>query len=317
MTTTTSGTRMSLGAVVKGKQSKAWRILLYGTEGVGKSTFASQCPSPIFLGAEDGTAHLDVVRFPSPQSWSDVLAAVQVLIDETHAYKTLVLDTVDWAEPLLWAHICKRDKKQDIEDYGYGKGYQAALDEWRVFLAQLEKLRAKNINVLLLGHSHLKPFKNPEDDDYDRYELKLHAKAGGLLKEWCDAVLFANYETASRKDAKTKRVRGVSTGARYIYTQRTAAYDAKNRFDFAEVMPFSFADVETAMAGSTISIDDLVSEIKRKAALLGKTLEDQAVAAIERAGKDTTKLTWLNTWVNSQQQKQTTTTESQKESAHV
>ncbi len=176
-------TKMQLSGVVKGKQAKSWRILLYGTEGVGKSTFASQCPAPIFLGAEDGTAHLDVQRFPSPSCWDDILSAVKILADDKHEFKTLVVDTVDWVEPLLWAHICKRDKKQDIEDYGYGKGYQCALDEWRTFLALLEKLREKSINVLLLGHSHLKTFKNPTDEDFDRYELKLHAKAAGLLKE--------------------------------------------------------------------------------------------------------------------------------------
>lgn len=305
--------KMQLSGVVKGKQAKSWRILLYGTEGVGKSTFASQCPAPIFLGAEDGTAHLDVQRFPSPSNWDDILSAVKILADDKHEFKTLVVDTVDWVEPLLWAHICKRDKKQDIEDYGYGKGYQCALDEWRTFLAALEKLREKSINVLLLGHSHLKTFKNPTDEDFDRYELKLHAKAAGLLKEWSDAVLFADYETMSRKDAKTKRIRGVSTGARYLYTQRTAAYDAKNRFNFQDVMAFSYPDIETAMRGSTVSHEVLVAEITRKAALLEKSLEAQAIAAIGRAGSDTTKLTLLNTWVNSQQQKQQPTTTQQKD----
>lgn len=292
--------KMNLSSLTKGKQSKPWRVLLYGTEGVGKSTFASQCPSPVFLGAEDGTAHLDVQRFQSPQTWDDMRAAVQSLLDETHQFKTLVVDTVDWAEPLLWAHICLRDKKKDIEDYGYGKGYQAALDEWRVFLAQLERLREKQINVLLLGHSHLRPFKNPEGEDYDRYELKLHLKAGGLLKEWCDAVLFAAHEMIATKDKKTSRVRGFSTGARLMHASKTAAYDAKNRFDLPDTMPFSYADFASAMAGTSVDVEALLAEIKRKTDAIKEADREKVHAAIGRAGGDVSKLLQLNTWVNSQ-----------------
>lgn len=296
----TATKRMALSAVIKGKQSRAWRILLYGTEGIGKSTFASQCPAPIFLGAEDGTAHLDVVRFPSPQNWDDMRAAVQTLVADEHQYKTLVVDTVDWAEPLLWDFICRRDKKQNIEDYGYGKGYQAALDEWRIFLSQLEKLREKNINVLLLGHSQLKLFKNPEGEDFDRYELKLNLKAGGLIKEWCDAVLFARHEMDATKDKKTNRVRGISTGARLLHSEKTAAYDAKNRFNLPAVMTFSYADFESALAGASIDSAQLIAEIKNKTALIRDADKDKVHAAITRAGGDVSKLLQLNAWVNGQ-----------------
>src|SRR3990172_4996521 len=181
--------RMTLTALVKGKQPHPIRALLYGVEGVGKSTFAADAPTPIFLGAEDGTAELDIARFPTPESWSEVLGAVQTLTAE--------------------AHNCKRDVKENIEDYGYGKGYVAALDEWRLFFAAMERLRrVKPMHVLLLAHSWIKPFKNPTGDDFDRYELKLHAKAGGLAKEWTDCVLFAEHERLVAKNDKTKRGRG-------------------------------------------------------------------------------------------------------------
>ena len=292
--------RMTLASVKRGKSLGPWRILLYGVEGIGKTTFAAATPSPIFLGAEDGSGHLDVARFPSPGSWGDVRAAVETLVREKHDYRTLVVDTVDWAEPLLWEFICARDKKANVEDYGYGKGYQVALDEWRVLLAQLERLRGVGVNVLLLGHTHLKPFKNPEGDDFDRYELKLHLKAGGLLKEWSDAVLFANHETFAKKDERTKRVKGVSTGARWLYTTRTAAYDAKNRFGFPEMLPLSWPDVEAAMTAPQADVTTLLEEIRRKAALLDKAAVERVEAAISRAAGDAEKLTQLNTWINSQ-----------------
>lgn len=307
MTTTTTvpaaSKRMTLAAVSSGKQAKAWRILLYGTEGVGKTTFASQCPAPIFLGVEDGSAHLDVARFPSPQSWLEVREAVQQLIDGPHEYKTLVVDTVDAAEPLLWAHIVRRDttSKQplsSIEDYGYGKGYQVALDEWRSFLAQLERLRERSVNVLLLGHSLLRTFKNPEGEDFDRYELKLHAKSAGLLKEWADAVLFANYETIASKDARTRRVRGVSTGVRLLHTVRTAAFDAKNRMNLPDSMVFDYAEFSSLLGGQSAAA--LLEAIQAKAAGLSTDLREKVTAAISRANGSTEKLAQLNTWINAQ-----------------
>lgn len=290
--------RMTLAGIIKGKQQAAWRILLYGVEGIGKSTLAAATPAPIFLGAEDGTAHLDIERLPAPEGWADVKAAVELLTREPHQYKTLVVDTVDWAEPMLWAFICARDKMKDIEEYGFGKGYTAALDEWRVLLASLERLReARKMNVLFLGHCHAKTFKNPLGDDFDRYELKLHLKAGGLLKEWCDAVLFANHETFAKTDARTKKVKGVSTGARWLYTERTAGYDAKNRFGFPEMLPLSWPDIEAAMAGP-VADPALLEEIRRKALELG--MAEKVEAGIGRAGADTAKLHILNSWLNSQ-----------------
>ena len=239
--------RMQLGAVQRGRVERPPVVLLYGTEGVGKSSWAASAPEPIFLDLEGGTDRLDVARFPKPESWEDVLAAVAQLTTEQHEYRTLVVDTLDALEPLCWAYVCQQAKQPDIEAFGYGKGYVAALDQWRVFTAALERLiRQRSMSAILIAHSWIRPFKNPEGDDFDRYELKLHLKAGGFLKEWSEAVLFARYETFAHKDAKTKRVRGVSTGDRVIHTARTAAYDAKNRYFLPEVIPLvdwqSFVD---------------------------------------------------------------------------
>lgn len=263
--------RMTLKSVVRGKQDMPDRVLLYGVEGIGKSTWAAGAPAPIYIPAEDGTANLDVARFPEPQGWADVLDAVRVLTEEPHQYGTVVLDTLDAVEPMLWRHICERDKKSSIEDYGYGKGYVAALDEWRSFLAVLEKLRrTRNMGVVLIAHSWIKPFKNPEGEDFDRYELKLHAKAGGLLKEWSDAVLFAHYETYAVKADEKRAAKGVSTGARVIHTQRTAAWDAKNRYSLPEMLPLNYEDFAKAVRDHRpADPEKLIAGIQEKAAQLG------------------------------------------------
>lgn len=287
--------RMQLSAVTRGRVERAPRVLLYGVEGVGKSTFAANAPAPIFLAAEDGTGQLDVARFPEPQGWPDVLEAVEQLTVGDHDFKTLAIDTVDWLEPMIWNYLITRANKSDIksiEDFGYGKGYTAALDEWRVLLAALERLRnQRGMGVIMLAHSWIKPYKNPEGDDFDRFELKLNNKASGLLKEWCDAVLFTRFETFVAKDSKTKRVRGISSGERVIHTVRTAAYDAKNRYDLPEVMPLDYEAFAQGVASrAPISAEASLSRIE--GLLVGASNERTAKvrAAIASAKGDAAQL---------------------------
>jgi hypothetical protein len=227
-----------LARVVTGKLDKPVRVVIFGGDGIGKSTFAANAPAPIFIGAEDGTAQLDVARMPDIGSWRDVLDALAEL-DSQHSYRTVAIDSADWLEPMIWDAVCASGNKQSIEDYGYGKGYVMALNEWRRLTSALDRLRERRgMNAIIIAHAHIRTFKNPAGDDFDRWELKLHQKAGGLLKEWCDAVLFANYETLTHKSGE--RVKGISTGARLLYTERTAAWDAKNRYDLPPEIPLAW-----------------------------------------------------------------------------
>lgn len=280
VTQTQTTPRMTLESIQGGRRVRPVRVVGYGPEGVGKSTFGAGAPSPVFIGPEDGTDHLDVQRFPAPKSLEDVYDAVRVLGTTDHSYQTLVIDTLDWMEPVLWDHICKRDAQDNIEAYGYGKGYVAAVDEWRRLLSILDRLRdVKSMHIVLLAHSWIRSFKNPEGEDFDRYQLKLHDKSSGLIKEWADCVLFFNYETYAAKDSKTKRIRGVSTGSRLIHTTRTAAYDAKNRYDLPESMPLDWSDffaaVQTHRPADPVA---LLAEITRKAKLIGGDAEAKAMA---------------------------------------
>lgn len=290
--------RMTLDALVRGKQQAPARVVIYGPEGIGKSTFGANAPGAIFLGAEDGTAQLDVTRFPTPENWTEALDAIRTLTTDAHEFRTLVVDTLDWLEPVLWRHICERDKKRDIEEYGFGKGYQAALDEWRVFLSALDRLRMKRgMNVVLIAHSHVKSFKNPEGDDFDRYELKLHLKASGLIKEWSDAVLFAAFETFAVTDSKTKRTRGVSSGARLLNTERTAAFDAKNRYGLPPTIPISWDEFAAGMdAQQPASADVLLAQLREQAKRLAPPQQQTLKGMVERAAGDAQKLALALDW---------------------
>lgn len=241
--------RMTLASVKRGATAAPMRVLLYGPEGIGKTTFGAESPAPIFVGTEDGFGLLDVARFPEPRSWRDVTDALLVLEREKHDYRTLVLDSLDWLEPLVWAEVCRTGGKRSIEDFGYGKGYVAALDTWRALLAQCDRLRrAKGMHVVLLAHAKVARFNNLEGSDYDRFTLKIHEKAAGVAKEWCDAVLFANFTgvLVAKDDSGKSKGKAVGTPTRIVYTERRAAFEAKNRYALPPELPLSWPDFEAA-----------------------------------------------------------------------
>lgn len=284
----TQNTR-SLGSVVKGRIATPERVVIYGTEGIGKTTFAADAPAPIFQCSEKGTERLDVARLPKPDSWRDALAWIDVLINDKHDYRTYVLDTLDWIEPLCWAETCATKKNGDkraehIEDYGFAKGYEYALDTWRQMLARLDVLtERKRMNVILIAHSHVKTFKSPDTEDFQRYELAIHHKAAAIIKQWADHVLFAMHETLTHK--QNNRAKGISTGDRLIYTTRTAAYDAKHRGPMPERLPLSWEAFVTETMPDTWRV--------RITALLENAdegLSERVNGAVAKAGEDVTQL---------------------------
>lgn len=266
--------RMTLAQVTRGPIKKPMRILVHGPEGVGKSTFGAGAPSPIFLGAEDGTNTLDVARFPEPKTLAHVREAVRELLEQPHDYKTLVIDSADWIEPLVWAEVCADGGKANIEDFGFGKGYGTALVKWQELLrGDLNRLRdVRGMHIVVLAHSHVKNFKNPEADDYDRYQLKTKDNTSAFLKEWSDAVLFANFETLI--DDKSGRAKGQSTGKRFLFTTRRPAFDAKNRYGLPDRIGLSWRALEDAIA----AVDPKALRAEAEG-LIGLIPEDKRAAA--------------------------------------
>jgi hypothetical protein len=283
--------RPMLASVTTGMQSRPVRAVLYGPEGIGKSTFAAHAPSPIFLGSEEGTSQLDVARLPEPRYWQEVNDAIEDLTNEQHQYKTLVIDTLDWLEPVLWDHLCKESSKESIEDFGYGKGYSVALDAWRALLARIDALRLKRgMHVIALAHTWIRKFQNPDGEDFDRYELKINNKAAGLWKEWSDAVLFAQYETFTR-ETRTGKVRAVSTGARVVHTNRTAAWDAKSRYPIPEQIALDWGEFWAAIEkGEPLSAEKLLEQIGTMLAGVDDAIQARVNNAIKAANGNAAQL---------------------------
>lgn len=282
--------RMSLAAVTRGRMQRPYRIFLFGVAGVGKSTFAAAAPDPIFLGADNGTDELSVTRLPEPQDWDDVVEGIRLLGRETHDYKTLVLDPVNFLEQMLFAKICKQNGWGNIQDPGYGKGPEAALVSWRDLLVDIERVWTRGMNVIFLAHAQVKTFKNPQGEDFDRYQPAMNEKAAGLLEGWCAAEFFARHEAFAKKEGRSK-VRGFSTGARILHTTWNAAFNAKNRWGLPEELPLSWQALQEAIsagqeraAATRARIETLIAEINDPA------VTAKARRYIEEAGDDAAKL---------------------------
>jgi hypothetical protein len=288
--------RMKLENVVSGKIETPYRICLYGPEGIGKSTFASQAPSPIFLGAEDGTNEIDTNRFPPPKEWSEIFEAISTLRQDSHDYKTLVIDTLDACQPLCWEAVCATARKKHIEEFDYGKGYTAAVDRWRELSIHLDLLRKqRGMNIILLAHSDIKKHKNPEGEDYDRYILMLHEKSAAIIKRWVDALLFTNYETFTTE--KDGRAKGVDRGARLIYTERRAAFDAKNRFGLPPKLSLSYDEFQLAREIGPGPPEQYLKEIAALAEKASDDIKEKVNEYVKKAGKNALNLSKTLDWL--------------------
>ena len=226
------------------------RVLIYGPAGVGKTTFASSAKNPIFLLLEDGLGTIEVDAFPRAKTYLDARGALDSLIKEEHEYRTLVVDSLDWLEPMIWAHTCEQNKWQSIEQPGYGRGYVEALRYWREFLDRVNYLRdAKRMTTILIGHSAIKRFEAPDAESFDRYVIKLQAKACDLVSEHSDAILFANhkYQTIKTEDRGRTRTRGHGQGDRVMYTEERPAWVAKNRYGLPPEMALDWAEFAGAL----------------------------------------------------------------------
>lgn len=233
--------------ITSGKLETAQKVVVYGPEGIGKSTFASQFPEPLFIDTEGSTKHMDVKRFDAPSSWTMLLQQIEYVKKTPGLCKTLVIDTADWAEQLATQHICAKANKLSIEDFGYGKGYTYLAEEFGKMLNLLNDVIDCGINVCVTAHAKMRKFEQPDEmGAYDRWELKLQKNTAPLLKEWSDMLLFATYKTFVVKDENNKaKAQG---GRRTMYTQHHPCWDAKNRHGLPNEVAFSYDSIASCIA---------------------------------------------------------------------
>lgn len=231
------------------------RIMLYGAHGVGKTTFASQAPNPVFIQTEDGLGSIRTTAFPLATSYQDVINAIGALYSEEHSYQTVVLDSLDWLESLIWQHVARVGGQASIEGFGYGKGYLFAADRMREIIEGLTALRdQKNMCVILTAHAIVKRFDDPANEPYDRYTLKLHPKAAAVVSEWVDIIGFASQEMIVKKEdvgfGKAVK-RGLAIGDHVLNLSMRPAFDAKSRYPMPDKIPLEWSAFEQALQQAT------------------------------------------------------------------
>lgn len=237
--------------IISGVIHSAQKVVVYGPEGIGKSTFASQFPDALFIDTEGSTKKLNVKRFEKPSSWEMLKLQVDY-VRTTKPCKTLIIDTIDWAEQLCIEFVCAAHNKKGIEDFGYGNGYVYEKEEFGKFLNLLEDVINAGINVVLTAHAILRKFEQPDEmGAYDRWELKLGKKTTNLIapmvKEWADMVLFANYKTMSVSVDKEGKKHKAQGGRRVMYTSHHPCWDAKNRDGLPEEADFDYSVIKSVI----------------------------------------------------------------------
>lgn len=254
--------------IIKGKIEGAQKIVVYGPEGIGKSTFAAQFPNALFIDTEGSTKHMDVARTPKPSSWTMLMEQVQYVKQNPTSFQTLVIDTADWAEQLCITSVCAKYQKPGIEDFGYGKGYIYLTEEFGRLLNKLEELVEMGINVVITAHAKMRKFEQPDEmGAYDRWELKLQKQTGPLLKEWADMVLFANYKTTVVNvdgQGANKGKNKAQGGKRVMYTTHHPCWDAKNRHNLSLELPFDFQQIVHCLPGMVATPPTQVATVKEE-----------------------------------------------------
>ncbi len=239
-----------LSKIERGRTPRPPRILLYGVEGIGKSTFGAQAPKPVFVQTEDGLDEIGCDKFPLAKTYDDVVLALAELRTQEHGYETVVIDSLDWLERMIWDKVCQDTGAKNIEkaDGGYARGYMHALTYWRDIVNQLNQLRSGHgMVVLLIAHAKVEKFEDPESSPYDRYSPRLHKHAGALVGEWVDAVLFATRKMRTQtEDTGFNRKRtiahaiGKDGGERIARCVGGPSCIAKNRYGITDDLPLSW-----------------------------------------------------------------------------
>lgn len=246
--------------ITKGKIDRAQKTVIYGPEGIGKTSLAARFPDPVIIDTEGGTAHMDVRRINKPGSWEELIAIVKEVAATPGICRTLIIDTADWAEQLATTYICNKYKQNSIESFGYGKGYTYLAEEFARFLSACDLCIAAGIHVVITAHAKMRKFEQPDEmGAYDRWEMKLSKQVAPLLKEWCDHLFFCNYQTfVVTSENNTAKTQG---GKRVIYTTHHPAWDAKTRDALPDVVDLDFKNI-AKLYGNTAATNSAEASAK-------------------------------------------------------
>lgn len=274
--------------ITSGRLPGAKKIVIYGPEGIGKSTLASQFPDPVFIDTEDSTKDMDVKRLPKPSSWTMLLDEIRYVRDTPGICGTLVLDTADWAEQMEIDELLKQNQKNSINDFGYGNGYTYSAERFGKMLNLMSEVANKEINIVITAHAQLRKVELPEEmGAYDHWEMKTSKKVAPLIREWADAVLFLNYKVNVINIDNQGAAKGKNKaqgGRRVIHTNHAPFWDAKNRYGMPDELPLEYASIAPIFEGGAAPAASRQRDDSRKAApAQPKTVEKKSSGKTSKA----------------------------------
>lgn len=237
---------MSLKNILESTKLKSPKFILYGPAGIGKTTFGASLPAPILVPTEDGLGKINVKHFPVAKTFDELIGNLKSLLDEEHEFKSVILDSLDWAEQLWEQKTCDVLGFKTIEAAGYGRGYKEAVKFVDVIIDILGRLRdEKNMVICLIAHAEIKRFEAVTVDPYDRYQIKLNKRACARFMESVDAIFFANYKLGTVKTQGNKGQTHTKTvqGDRVLFTEERPEFVAKNRYALPAEMEMNWEAV--------------------------------------------------------------------------
>ena len=275
--------------ITSGRIPSAKKIVIYGPEGIGKSTLASQFPDPVFIDTEDSTKDMNVKRLDKPTSWQMLLDEVKFIRDNPTLCRTLVIDTADWAEQMEIDDLLKINKKNGIEDFGYGKGYTYSAERFGKLLNLLTEVSERGINIVITAHAWLRKIELPEEmGAYDHWEMKTSKKVAPLIREWADAVFFLNYKVNVINIDNQGAAKGKNKaqgGRRVIHTNHTPFWDAKNRYGMPDELPLEYESIAPIFSEQPLPVTLPIEEEKEPPKPQAKSQPAHAPAPATKADK--------------------------------
>jgi hypothetical protein len=277
-----------LQSVSRTRRDIARKIVIYGGNGVGKSTWASVAPNPIYIRAEDNLAHLDVQAFPKPYRWDELTAQLDAVYTEPHNYQTLIVDTLDEVQKLIEVEVCREGGKRSMADFGFGKGEKMARDFWLVFMDWIDSIVIhRNITCVLVAHADVVQYRNPEGDDYDKFNMRLHKWATNEFRKWANDVLFAQMPVIAKKQGETdggkdrRKSVGVSLNRRILRTVETGVCFAKNQCGLPPEIPLSWADYAAYAFPNGVQVNQPTEHVDTETGEVGEVDQGEWEAAEE------------------------------------
>ena len=273
--------------ITEGVKRTPVKCVIYGPESIGKTTLSSKFENPLIVDVENGSNSLNVRRIRCDKSWEELIAVVKEIVKTPGICKTIVIDTLDWAEYLCTRYVCEKYKKGNIDEFGYGKGYTYLTEEFKRLLDALDEAIDAGLHVVCNAHAKPRKFELPEEmGSFDRYELKLTKNTAPIVKEWCDCLLFCNFKTYVITDESNKKK--AQGNKRVIYTSHSAVYDAKNRVGLPDEMDMDFANLKPLFEGKEATtkeepLNEVASKIRKMCVDSGITEDElKGVVALKK-----------------------------------